>query len=181
MNCKDCHFLNKVSFFCLFLLLGLSACSSSDIQSEADYHNYKDDFYKYGSLTGGEGGLDIFGGEEEKRNYNGLGVNGYLWRATLDTISFMPIASADPFGGVITTDWYSAPSAPTERIKLNVFILDRDLRADGVKVTVFKQTRNLKSNTWANASVTPTTASSLEETVLTRARQLRLAQREKEK
>lgn len=180
MKRKYYHLFNKVSLPCLALLLALPACSTPDIETEADYTSYKDEFYKYGSLTGGEGGLDIFGDDEEKKNYNGLGVNGYLWRATLDTIAFMPIASADPFGGVITTDWYTAPKAPAERLKLNIFILDRDLRADGVKVTIFKQKRNLTTNAWTNIDVAATTASSLEETILTRARQLRLAQKENE-
>ena len=70
---------------------------------------------------------------------NAIGVNSYLWRATLDTLSFMPLASADPFGGVIITDWYEDPKAPGERFKVNALILDRSLRADGVKLTVFKQ------------------------------------------
>lgn len=180
MKRKYSHIFNRVSLTSLFLLFALSACSTEGIETEAEYHSYKDEFYKYGSLTGGEGGWDILGGDEEKKNYNGLGVNGYLWRAALDTVAFMPIATADPFGGVITTDWYSAPEAPAERVKLNIFILDRDLRADGVKVTVFKQQRGLETKEWGTAAVAPTTASSLEETILTRARQLRLAQRERD-
>ena len=70
-----------------------------------------------------------------------LGVNSYLWHATLDTLSFMPLSSADPFGGVVITDWYSAPEAPNERMKVTVYILDRSLRADGLKVAVFRQTK----------------------------------------
>ena len=69
-----------------------------------------------------------------------LGVNSYLWHASLDTLSFMPLASADPFGGVIITDWYSAPDAPNERLKVTIYILDRSLRADGLKIAVFRQT-----------------------------------------
>ena len=109
------------------------------------------------------------GGSTKKSNDGvGLGVNAYLWRATLETINFMPIASADPFGGIITTDWYAAPGAPNERIKLNVFILDRDLRADGVRVTVFRQTKGVEGS-WVDAAVAPATGSSLEETILTKA------------
>ena len=74
-----------------------------------------------------------------------LGVNSYLWHASLDTLSFMPLASADPFGGVIITDWYSAQNAPDERLKVTVYILDRHLRADGLKVAVFRQTRTAGS------------------------------------
>ncbi len=106
-----------------------------------------------------------------------IGVNGFLWRASLDTISFMPIASADPFGGVIITDWYSAPDASDERTKLNVFIRDRDLRADGIKVSVFRQVKDAGGE-WKDATVAAATAGSLENAILTRARQIRLAQKQ---
>jgi hypothetical protein len=102
-----------------------------------------------------------------------LGVNSYLWHATLDTLAFMPLASADPYGGVIITDWYSAPQNPDERMKLTIYILDRRLRADGVKVAVFRQTRSQTG--WADAQVNPDTATKLEDAILTRARELRLA------
>jgi hypothetical protein len=102
-----------------------------------------------------------------------LGVNSYLWHATLDTLSFMPLASADPFGGVIITDWYSSPQAQDERLKVTVYILDRHLRADGLKVAVFRQTRTATG--WADAQVNPDTATKLTDSILTRARELRLA------
>ena len=103
-----------------------------------------------------------------------LGVNSYLWHATLDTLGFMPLASADPYGGVIITDWYSAPQNPDERMKLTIYILDRRLRADGLKVAVFRQTR-AAGGVWADAQVNPETATKLEDAILTRARELRLA------
>src|ERR1700753_2898821 len=78
-----------------------------------------------------------------------LGVNSYLWHASLDTLSFMPLQSADPFGGVIISDWYVAPAAPDERLKVTVYIMDRTLRADALKVVVFRQTRS--GNGWADA------------------------------
>src|SRR5208282_4781239 len=115
--------------------------------------------------------------EKKAKESGGIGVNGYLWRASLDTVSFMPIASADPFGGVIITDWYSPPETPTERTKLNVFIRGRDLRADGVKVSVFRQTRD-SNGTWVDASVTPSISGSLENAILTKARQIRMAQKQ---
>lgn len=102
-----------------------------------------------------------------------LGVNSYLWRATLDTLSFMPLQSEDPFGGVILTNWYSAPAAPNERMRVTVYILDRRLRADGLKVTVFRQTQTPQG--WVDAAVNPETAVKLEDAILTRARELRLA------
>lgn len=102
-----------------------------------------------------------------------LGVNSYLWHAALDTMSFMPLASADPFGGVIITDWYVAPTSPDERLKVTVYIMDRALRADGLKVVVFRQTRN--GAVWSDAAASPDTGNKLEDAILTRARELRLA------
>ena len=102
-----------------------------------------------------------------------LGVNSYLWHATLDTLAFMPLASADPFGGVVITDWYVAPNAPDERLKVTIYILDRALRADGLKVVVFRQTRS--AGVWNDAQPSPDTAHKLEDAILTRARELRLA------
>lgn len=103
----------------------------------------------------------------------GIGVNSFLWRASLDTLGFMPIATADPFGGTIITDWYQLPESPAERFKLNVFILDRALRADGVKVSVFKQQRDTMGQ-WVDVKVDPRMAADLENSILTRARQLRI-------
>ena len=103
----------------------------------------------------------------------GIGVNSYLWRATLDTLAFMPLASADPFGGVVITDWYVNPEKPDERFKTTVYILDTRLRADGLNVTVFKQTNT--SGTWVDAPVAGQTDIDIENAILTRARQLRLS------
>ena len=104
-----------------------------------------------------------------------LGVNGYLWTASLDTLKFMPLASEDASGGVIITDWYSVPEVPNERVKVNVYILDKRLRADGIRVSVFRQTRPNANGNWAAAGVNPDTATKLEDAILSRARQLRLA------
>jgi Domain of unknown function (DUF3576) len=103
-----------------------------------------------------------------------IGVNGYLWRATLDTLSFMPLASADPYGGVIITDWYINPEAPNERLKITVYILDARLRADGLNVAVFKQNKNA-SGEWIDAPSASQTETDIENSILTRARQLRLS------
>ena len=124
----------------------------------------------------GSSGLSLLGGNsEESSGPSGIGVNSFLWRASLDTISFMPLSSADPFGGVIITDWYSPPASPLERFKMTVYILDRKLRADGLKVTVFRQTRVTRTAAWNDAAVASTTPSELEDAILTRARQLHVA------
>ncbi len=117
----------------------------------------------------------LFGGEDKSSGGgSGIGVNSFLWRASLDTVAFMPVASADPFGGVILTDWYENPETPGERFKLNVYILDKQLRADGVRVSVFKQKRDKDS--WRDDKVPDTMATTIENTILTHARELRVAQ-----
>lgn len=125
----------------------------------------------------GDGGLSIFGGNSKNNasnGDNGVSVNGYLWRAALDTVSFMPLASADPFGGTIITDWYQDPSIPNERTKLNVFILGRELKADAISVKVFRQTGS--GNNWKEAAVAPDTGRKMEDAILTRAREMRIEQ-----
>lgn len=130
----------------------------------------------------GDQGLDLFsifdGGGKSGRGGGGggagLGVNSFLWRATLDTIAFMPLNSADPFGGVIITDWFTPPEAPGERFKMSVYILGRELRADGVKVAVFRQ-RHSGNGSWVDTTIGKGTATNLENQILARARQLRVA------
>ena len=129
-----------------------------------------------GSLFG-PGGL--LGSKPDKKSDSGGGtgvaVNAYLWRASLDTINFIPLVSADPFGGVIITDWYTPSETPNERMKVQVTILDRELRADGVRVSVFKQQTSPKGGNWVDAQVDPRTNIDIENAILTRARQLRIA------
>ena len=164
---------------CLLPFLG--ACSELGLDSDTNYQDKQhDDMYKYGSVASDQGGINLFGDDDKKaKDTSGIGVNGFLWRATLDTISFMPITSADPFGGLILTDWYSAPDAPNERTKLNIYIRGRDLRADGIKVSVFRQTKNEKG-VWVDAPVAPTVGTSLENAILTKARQIRVAQKQQQ-
>jgi Domain of unknown function (DUF3576) len=125
----------------------------------------------------GSGGLF---GEDDKSlgeggtGGGGLGVNAYLWRASLDTLAFIPLSSADPFGGVIITDWYSPPESPGERFKLTVYILDRRLRADGLRVTAFKQNQDT-TNQWVSVNLTPKVTTDIENAILSRARELRVA------
>jgi hypothetical protein len=103
----------------------------------------------------------------------GIAVNAYLWRATLDTLNFLPLVSADPYGGVVITDWYANPEAPNERFKATVYILDTRLRADGISASVFKE--QMVNGAWQTASVNPDTNAALENAILSRARDLRLS------
>ncbi len=119
----------------------------------------------------GEDGL-FGGGGRRGEDGGGIGVNALLWRASLETISFMPIMSADPFGGVIITDWYTPSETPEERFKINLYILGRQLRADGVKATVFRQRRD-GAGTWVDAATETATATQVENAILSRARQIR--------
>lgn len=158
----------------------LGACADK-IETEAKYPSGLDRGQTGGDIYGeresifGEDGLSLFGGKNknEDEGQSGIGVNSYLWRAALDTVSFMPLASADPFGGVILTDWYMPQENATERLKVNVFILGRQLRSDGIRARVFKQ--QLQNGTWVDIDVSNETARQLEDTILTRARQLRVA------
>ncbi len=129
---------------------------------------------KRDTIFGSEG---MFGKSKPEGEGAGIGVNAFLWRASLDTISFMPITTADAFGGTIITDWYQLPETPNERYKVNVFIMDRALRADGVKVALFKQAKD-GTGTWVDVKVDPRMAVDLENSILTRARQLRVVSTE---
>jgi len=121
----------------------------------------------------------LFGGgkntaAETEAPAGAIGVNGYLWRATLDTLAFMPLASADPYGGVIITDWYANPQLPNERFKATAYILDSRLRADGLNVAVNKQVKDA-AGSWVDAQLADQTETDIENAILTRARQLRLS------
>lgn len=122
--------------------------------------------------------IPFVGGKDRKTQrvdvQQGIGVNGYLWRASLDTLSFMPLANADPWGGVINYDWYISPQTPNERFKATVFILDTRLRADALNVTVTKEVKGADGQ-WTGAPVAAQTEADLENAILTRARQLNLA------
>jgi hypothetical protein len=102
-----------------------------------------------------------------------IGVNSYLWRASLDTLGFMPLLQTDSNGGVIVTDWYVNPNSPTERSKVTVSILDRDLRADALRIAAQRQVN--RSGQWVDAPVQAATVQKLEDIILTRARDLRRA------
>jgi hypothetical protein len=129
-----------------------------------------------GLVLAGCGGLPFIGDRPTPaaNAQAGIGVNGYLWRATLDTLSFMPLLTADPWGGVVNYDWYVNPQTPNERFKATVFILDTRLRADALNVTVTKEIKDA-AGAWTASPVAAQTEADLENAILTKARQLNLA------
>ncbi len=163
-------------FLCAGALM-LSGCAVEEFNPEIEGSAHEEfpesiDYSKRKTIFG-KGGLNFFGSNDSGQNSGGgLGVNSFLWRASLDTISFMPVNSADPFGGVIITDWHTPTEAPSERFKLNVYILGRVLRADGVRVAVFRQVQGAKGG-WKDAGVPNETGTKIEDAILIRARQLR--------
>ena len=171
------------------LAVGVSACGGDNEYSKDDQRRHGTSGDQKRAMIQGLGGRNreegslfgpggLFGSKPKEQADAGTGVavNAYLWRASLDTINFIPLVSADPFGGVIITDWYTPAETPNERMKVQVTILDRELRADGVRVAVFKQTQNGRSGSWVDAQVDPRTNIDIENAILTRARQLRIAQ-----
>ncbi len=102
-----------------------------------------------------------------------MAVNSYLWKAALETIGFMPLTQTDANSGIILSDWYANPQTPGERVKVSVFVLDRDLRADALRVNVMRQ--EARGTNWTDATVKAGTVQKLEDAILTRARQIRAA------
>jgi hypothetical protein len=182
-------FLHKTRYIVAGLLLAaLTGCGDPESVTEkrsgpSGDRNKRDITQGLGGRNREEGSLfgpgGLFGSKADKQKGEqgtGVAVNAFLWRASLDTINFIPLVSADPFGGVIITDWYTPAEAPAERMKVQVTILDRELRADGVRVSVFKQTQGAKAGGWVDAQVDQRTNTEIENAILTRARQLRIAQ-----
>jgi hypothetical protein len=158
----------------------LAGCSGTRTEAPDEYVSDQQGRIReqYGTVHGDSEGFVLFStrgdqGANQGGGGPGIAVNPFLWRASLETIDFMPLAQADPFGGVIITDWYSPPETPNERFKLNVFILGEALRSDGVKVSVFRQTNS--GGGWQDATADPKTATGIEDNILTRARELRVA------
>lgn len=164
---------------CVLLLLAGTAAGCSQMR-EVGVDEYNDPERRPAPGSRGQGlfgaeGAPIFstnrrtdGGESA----SGIGVNAYLWRATLDTVAFMPLSSADPFGGVVLTDWYQHPAVGGERFKVSAFILGQTLRSDGIRVSVFRQVQ--RGQNWVDAPVAQNTSTELEDRILARARELRI-------
>lgn len=135
--------LGRLGMVCL-MSLGLAACGGGNERPQADL---------------------------AASQVTSIGVNSYLWRASLETLAFMPLTQADSAGGVIVTDWYANPDSPNERVKVSVSILDSDLRADALRVAASRQV--LQDGTWVEAPVQASTVQRLEDIILTKARDLR--------
>jgi hypothetical protein len=160
----------------------LAACSNSKSNPTDPGYVGREGPETAGSMPGGSilGDSNLVFGTAKDRPGGGrggdagggaLGVNAYLWRGALDTLSFMPLSSADPFGGVIITDWYTPAASNGERFKATAYILGRELRSDGVRVSIFRQV--LQNGQWVDAAVSPVTVGEIENKVLSRARELR--------
>ena len=181
--------LTTLKLLCLTLSSSfiLSACGGPDVE-----YNYPrrgaggvPTYEKEKAGIFGEGGLTIFNSEGDSSNKDGggssgIGVNSFLWRASLDTVAFMPLVSADPFGGVILTDWYGPPDSVNERYKITLFILGTALRSDGIRAQVFKQERSTGKD-WQDVRPDEALDRELEDAILTRARQLRITSAQKAK
>jgi len=166
-------------------IAALAACSGGNRLDDSDRLNQGSAQRNQMSSLGAfqqpkeEGGLfgpgGLFGSRTPQNAGPNVAVNAYLWRAALDTLRFLPLSNADPFGGTILYDWYTPAESPTERIKVTVLILDRDLRADGIRVGVQRQ-QQAGARGWVDVPTDPRTAQDLENAILTTARQLRIAQ-----
>lgn len=168
----------------MIAVLATAACSS-DLKPNPTPAN----FQGLGSGSPGDASVSRMGGDDSgtifgigKKTPNqgnadgggsrtGIGVNAFLWRGALDTIAFMPLASADPFGGVIITDWYTPPGTSGERFKATIYILSRDLRSDGLRVNIYRQV--LQNGQWVDSTVADSTVGDIENKVLARARHMR--------
>ena len=161
----------------LFLLAGCGIPVTRP-ESGGEKDKFDRDVETAGKLGGGDGLLNemIRGRSSSDGGGSGIGVNAFLWQASLDSLSFLPLASADSFGGVIITDWYPDPDGTAVRYKLNVYILGRELRADILRVAVFKQQR--VSGQWVDLGENPDLVTRIEDAILTRARQLRIDARQ---
>jgi hypothetical protein len=155
-------------------LLALSACGGGSSGTTATVNNYQNQGLPAGQSASDGRPLIVVGGSKNAGGQGtGIQVNAYLWRATLDTLSFMPLVSADPFGGVVITDWYSPPATPNERFKANAYILSQQMTANAIQVSLFHQI--LQNGQWTDAPVDPNTVSGLEDRILSRAADLRAA------
>lgn len=164
-------------------LLIVSGCGGGDYSAKTEnrrggpaqrYDPNKEGLFGTDGLTLSKIASGRFFGGADKAKGSATPINKYLWQASLDTISFMPLSSTDPFTGVIATDWSSTREAPGERLKITVYISSADLSAASLKVAVYRQIKD-KDGNWVQGTVAPETPRKIEDAILTRARQLRVA------
>lgn len=173
------YIMKKLSLLVItaLLLVNLSSTAGENKYPKSSRDQRKENF---GSVIGGDekgaGGFNLFnlGKKSDTSEYKGLGVNVYLWKASLEVISFMPIAISDSSGGVITTEWSEDLDHPGERYKINILIKSTELNTHSLKVTVFKQT--LQDNIWRSVKPSDQIVSDIEDKILTKARKLKLSQ-----
>ena len=168
-------YLRHIGYF-IILLSTLVSCSKIEIKKEYPKTAEQKEEERVGKLTG-EGLFLVNSGQPEQSTTNSrIKVNSYLWKATLDSISFMPLNSTDSSGGVIITDWYSLNDNSEERYKVNVFILGQELKSDSIKINVYKQKLN-KNGRWEQQTFYSNNnkiADKIKENIIHRARTLKV-------
>ncbi len=176
----------RSSLIALAAAVALVGCASDDLVTGEGYNPETDTptgkpatdgGLVKGSLFGGQGilGTSLGEGDGEKSGAT-LPVNRYIWRGALETLAFLPLSSTDPYGGVIITDWGSTDNAPNERFKVTAFITSAEFKPQALRVVVNRQIRD-ENGAWTAATVSPDTARQLEDAILTRARQIRGAEK----
>ena len=162
--------IKKISSIALISVL-VASCQNMDVKQQypQTIRDQRDE--SFGKITGSEG--IVLGGKKRRSEAVGITVNSFLWRASLEAASNLPILIVDPFSGVITTDWYKVHNDSKEKFKLNIVISSDVIRADAVKVSVFKQIHG-KSG-WVDDGINNTMSIEIENKILTRARQLKIA------
>ena len=149
---------------------------NSGVDMDAALRDAENRLTSGGSIFGKKGTFNLFGNKIENKDQNSssisMSVNAFLWRGALETINFMPLNSADPIGGTIITDWYSTTNNESERCKLNIFILGKDLKTENLKVTSFCQ--EFKSDMWVNKNIDKENNLKIENAILNKAKKLRL-------
>ena len=185
LNSKTTYFILATLLLSLFLTTGCSVLDDAEItrarpnedivimrereRREAGGNADEESFVKkiFQDVTG-------FGDEDEKGSTGGgIGVNTFLWKATLNTLSFMPLVSADPFGGVIITDWHSNSETSKEKFKIIAYILGKELRVDGIKISVFKKIKN-ENGEWLDTKSSKILQNKVEDAILTKARKYKI-------
>ena len=156
----------------VFGLIGLLTAGCSNITTEPP----KEDEGPVSIITGKPGGLKLsdLGGSKNNTG-SAMPVNAILWRASLEIVSLIPISEVDTFAGTIVSDWHSLTDSPNERLKITVFVLDRELRSDAIKAVVYIQKRSREDAPWGNTLRDETFARKIEGLILNRAREIRAA------